>query len=357
MTSPDKIAKKEKNKQQDTSRYSNNRFNSADAAVFTETGRILDQVGGLLLLTSDEEILLGHKIQQLMRFEEVYKSLKESLGRAPSYDEWSLSLNLETHFFCQQLMECRQAKKQMVSHNMRLVVSIAKKYRHLGLNFPDLVQEGSMGLIKAAEKFDPSKGYKFSTYAAWWIQQSILKSVANHSRTIRLPTHVHNLLYKVRRLRRDSISGSGEDLSSEEVAARLSMPYKRLQKYLDASQSTVSTENPSGNGEAPSLVDINLSRSNIPEDYTELLLLRKTLLKVLEDLPHEQQLVMGLRYGIHDGIPRTAPKVAEQLDCRVEVVRRHESKAMEKLRTPQIRSKMQHFLESAKVSEQKTTVM
>lgn len=272
------------------------------------------------------------------------------------HEEWSASVGIPPDEFQQRLNICRVAKQSMVSSNLRLVISIAKRYKHLGVNFFDLIQEGSMGLIRATEKFDPSRGFKFSTYAAWWIQQSVMKSVANHSRTIRLPVHVHNLLYNIRKIKRKDVACNGGIMSTEELAEKLSIPSDRLVRYLEASQMILSTDKPSGSSESDSEMEseyvlgdlIRAKLTSTAEDVAERILLRKRLVEVLDELPEDMRVIMALRYGLDDGIPKTIAQVAEIINCNALYARRCETKAMRRLRSPHNQVKMRQFLEGLK---------
>jgi RNA polymerase sigma factor (sigma-70 family) len=340
-----------------------NAINSVQSEFYAETGRMLEQLGNAPLLSSKEEVELGKLVQELGLYENVYNSLQKQLNRKPLDDEWAAAASVSPLAFQQRLNLCRQAKRSMVSSNMRLVVSIAKKYKHLGVNFSDLIQEGSMGLIRATEKFDPTRGFKFSTYAAWWIQQSVMKSVANHSRVIRLPVHVHNLLYNIRKLKRQTLADTGGSLSDEELANRLQIPPSRLQRYLEASQSTLSTEKTSAPDsiKGPSNIVLgDLVRSKISssaEDVAERLLLRRKLYEALSELPEDMRLIMALRYGLDDGVPKSISQVAELVSCNIEHARRCETKAMRKLRSPHNQMKMRQFIEGVKSQENEMLVL
>eukprot|EP00639_Heterosigma_akashiwo_P000485 CAMPEP_0194576226 /NCGR_PEP_ID=MMETSP0292-20121207/11416_1 /TAXON_ID=39354 /ORGANISM="Heterosigma akashiwo, Strain CCMP2393" /LENGTH=341 /DNA_ID=CAMNT_0039428213 /DNA_START=389 /DNA_END=1414 /DNA_ORIENTATION=+ len=323
-----------------------------------DTSIMLEMLAETPLLTAEEEIELGAKVKQLTHYEETQIQLEKQLGRPPTTEEWASSVGVESAEFQNKIDDLKKAKKLMVSSNMRLVISIAKRYNNLGVNFSDLIQEGSLGLIRATEKYDPSRGFKFSTYAAWWVQQSIMKSLANHSRTIRLPVHVHNLLYSVRREQRRAQTRGEQPLSESELAQKLDMPNARLQRYVRASRQTISTDKQVGPTSASAADKVQLGETIVTkvgadaEEIAELLQLRRTLLEVLDDLPAEQRVIMGLKYGIDGGAPKSIAQIAETINCSPDFARRCESRALRRLRHPANQHKMRQFLEYLKAEQQ-----
>ncbi|KAG5183542.1 hypothetical protein JKP88DRAFT_316635 [Tribonema minus] len=304
---------------------------------------MFDELGTADLLSHKQEMELGYKIQQLVAMELIRDQLEVALRRQPTDSEWAEACGYtreHRELFRAAYTDCLHAKHAMVSSNMRLVIAVAKRYGRMGVPLSDLVQEGSLGLIRAAEKYDPAKGFKFSTYAAWWIQQAIFKAIAYHSRTIRLPVHVHNLLYSVRRARKNLTLELGRAPTEGELASRVGVPLERLRKYLRASRSTISTEIPSAssgfNPQDQVLGDTLVARDMVaPEDSAEMGLFRKRLEEVMLALPEEERRVVTLRFGLEDGKSRSLAEIASASRCSKDWVRRTESRAMRKLRAPQ----------------------
>lgn len=249
--------------------------------------------------------------------------------------------------FVDMMLTSKEAKQRMVECNMRLVVSIARRYHNVGVNIQDLVQEGSLGLYRAAEKFDPSKGFKFSTYASWWIQQAVFRSIAYHSRTIRLPVHVHNLLNRVRRVRTSLQQDLGRAPSNEEIAEQLDMTPEKYNKMIHLTKSTISLEKPKytnnpkdlGHESDASLGDTidssaTIRDDNTPEQTVDEGLFQDDLKEMLQILGEDERRVISARYGLNDGLTRTVTAVAIQLRQTKSWVRSQECRALRKLRRP-----------------------
>jgi len=249
--------------------------------------------------------------------------------------------------FVNLMVRSKEAKQRMVQCNMRLVVSISKRYKHVGVNIADLVQEGSIGLTRAAEKFDPKKGFKFSTYASWWIQQAVFRSIAYHSRTIRLPVHVHNLLNRTRRVRLELQRILGRAPTNEEMATELGMTIEKYNKMIRLTRKAISLDmakyqnNPKDIGQESetSLGDtIDASEvirdENSPEQSVDRVLFRDDLKEMLQILGDDERAVIYSRYGIEDGLTRTVTTVAAQMGQSKSWVRSQECRALRKLRRP-----------------------
>lgn len=304
--------------------------------VYTEDSiRVyLQEIGRIRLLRPDEEIELARKIADLLLLEELAAQFESDNGREPDTKEWAALVEMPLIKFRRRLMLGRRAKEKMVQSNLRLVVSIAKKYMNRGLSFQDLIQEGSLGLIRAAEKFDHEKGYKFSTYATWWIRQAITRAIADQSRTIRLPVHLYETISRIKKTTKVLSQEFGRKPTEEEIAESMEMTIEKLRFIAKSAQLPISLETPIGKEEDSRLGDFIEADIENPEQDVAKNLLREDLEGVLATLSPRERDVLRLRYGLDDGRMKTLEEIGQIFDVTRERIRQIEAKALRKLRHP-----------------------
>jgi RNA polymerase primary sigma factor len=304
--------------------------------VYTEDSiRVyLQEIGRIRLLRPDEEIELARKIADLLQLEELAAQFESDHGHYPDNKEWAALVEMPLIKFRRRLMLGRRAKEKMVQSNLRLVVSIAKKYMNRGLSFQDLIQEGSLGLIRAAEKFDHEKGYKFSTYATWWIRQAITRAIADQSRTIRLPVHLYETISRIKKTTKTLSQEFGRKPTEEEIAESMEMTIEKLRFIAKSAQLPISLETPIGKEEDSRLGDFIEADIENPEQDVAKNLLREDLEGVLATLSPRERDVLRLRYGLDDGRMKTLEEIGQIFDVTRERIRQIEAKALRKLRHP-----------------------
>lgn len=304
----------------------------------------LKEIGKVPLLSADEEIELAQNMEDGAVAIEKINVLKGRLDGASEEEKAEIKEEIKT--LQRDVDKGSDAKKRLAEANLRLVVSIAKRYVGRGMLFLDLIQEGNLGLIKAVEKFDYKKGYKFSTYATWWIRQAITRAIADQARTIRIPVHMVETINKLIRVSRQLLQELGREPSPEEIAKEMNMPVERVREILKISQEPVSLETPIGEEEDSHLGDfIKDDNVPVPADAAAFTLLKEQLEEVLGTLTEREQKVLTLRFGLEDGRARTLEEVGKEFNVTRERIRQIEAKALRKLRHPSRSRKLKDYLE------------
>jgi RNA polymerase primary sigma factor len=297
----------------------------------------LKEIGKVPLLTAEQEVILA-------------KAIEEGEGATAEIDKATDGGRRHTPPRLRELQRTERqgqlAKKKLIEANLRLVVSIAKRYVGRGMLFLDLIQEGNLGLIRAVEKFDYTKGYKFSTYATWWIRQAITRAIADQARTIRIPVHMVETINKLIRIQRQLLQDLGREPTPEEIGREMEFSPEKVREILKVSQEPVSLETPIGEEEDSHLGDfIEDSDAVVPVDAASFILLQEQLDSVLHTLSEREKKVIQLRFGLTDGHPRTLEEVGREFGVTRERIRQIESKTLSKLRHPSRSQKLRDYLE------------
>ncbi|BAC89275.1 RNA polymerase sigma factor RpoD [Gloeobacter violaceus] len=300
----------------------------------------LQEIGRVALLKPAEEIELARRIATWLSLEE-----KRSKFQAVAAESWLESANLTPQQWSTIVREGERAKAHLVKANLRLVVSVAKKYQGRGLHLLDLIQEGTLGLIRAAEKFDYTRGFKFSTYATWWIRQGITRAIAMQARTIRLPVHIVEKVNRIKKATRQLSQQLGRSPSEDEIAQAVEMDADQLRFVRKAIQLPVSLETPVGREEDTALGDLIQAKGNEPEHGVVRDLMNQDLESLLQTLTPRERDVLRLRYGLIDGRSRTLDEVGQQFGLTRERIRQIEARALRKLRHPQRLQRVREYLE------------
>ncbi len=338
----------------------------------------LHEIGRVPLLTHEDEIVLGKQVQQLMALLEIKDTLEakqpdtdtvldadfandidelegdseladvlaeavsdasvpevsgpEVFGLEVSTEQWAQAANMTEAELNNHLRRGQRAKRKMIEANLRLVVAVAKKYQKRNLEFLDLIQEGTLGLERGVEKFDPMKGYKFSTYAYWWIRQAITRAIAQQARTIRLPIHITEKLNKIKRVQRELSQKLGRSPNAAEIGKELELEPKQVREYLSIARQPISLDVRIGDNQDTELRDLLEDDGASPEDYTVQQSLRQDIFRMLSELTPQQQEVINLRFGLGDGDPLSLAKVGQRMGISRERVRQLEQQALKHLR-------------------------
>ena len=315
--------------------------NNVDVLRITEEDDVDDEE---IILTEEDEVDMENidlSVPDGISIEDPVRMYLKEIGKVPL-----LSAEEEIDLAKRMELGDQEAKKRLAEANLRLVVSIAKRYVGRGMQFLDLIQEGNLGLIKAVEKFDYTKGFKFSTYATWWIRQAITRAIADQARTIRIPVHMVETINKVKKTNSQLLHQNGRDPSAEEIADVLNMPVEKVREILRVAQEPVSLETPIGEEEDSHLGDfIPDDDALAPADAASMLLLKEQLEEVLNTLTDREAMVLRLRFGLEDGHPRTLEEVGSTFGVTRERIRQIEAKALRKLRHPSRSKKLKDFLD------------
>mmetsp|Transcript_29206 Transcript_29206/g.56417 ORF Transcript_29206/g.56417 Transcript_29206/m.56417 type:complete len:469 (+) Transcript_29206:168-1574(+) len=320
----------------------------------------LKSIGKQRLLSPQEVNVLSAKVQQLLLWELKEEDLEDRFGRAPTTEELAADLQLSVKDYTEELRRLRRAKQLLVNANMRLVVSIAKKFMGAGLSLQDLIQEGAFGLNRAVEKYDLSKGFRMSTYATWWIRQAIMRSIADHSRTIRMPVHVHDLILQFKKQKRELANGLGRLPTEAELAEQMGISVEKVRQIdtnialtqVSSIEAPIFSKSAKGDGKATALENKIADATQDSTASLEATLMREDILKMLSSkLTERESFVLRHRYGLVDGQTKTLEEIGKGLSITRERVRQIETKALQKLRSPSCSNKLRDYLRAEAHSE------
>jgi RNA polymerase nonessential primary-like sigma factor len=292
----------------------------------------LQEIGKVPLLTHEQEIIYGKQVQKMMSLVHKKEELEETLQRAASLEEWAEYVEISLEELKRTLDLGKRAKRRMIEANLRLVVAIAKKYQKRNMEFLDLIQEGSLGLERGVEKFDPTKGFKFSTYAYWWIRQAITRAIAQQGRTIRLPIHITEKLNKIKKTQRELSQQLGRSPTQGEIGRELELEPAQIREYFSMARQPISLDVRVGDNQDTELSELLEDDGVSPDNYITQELMRQDLRNLVGELTEQQRQVISLRYGLDNGKEMSLAKIGQTLKISRERVRQLEHQAIAHLR-------------------------